>query len=111
ARLDALQTATLVVAFVQSIQYEVPDEPLGLLPPALVAAERRGDCDSKSLLALVLLKELGIDAVMLESDAQHHAMLGVALPAPGTSITVQGRRYAFTECTGTGWAIGQIDPR
>jgi transglutaminase-like putative cysteine protease len=111
AHLNTLQAAELVVGFVQAIQYEVPDEPFGLLPPALVAAERRGDCDSKSLLALILLRALGIDAVMLESEAHHHAMLGVNLPAPGASMEVQGRRYAFTECTAVGWPIGQIDPR
>jgi hypothetical protein len=111
ARLNTLQVAELVVGFVQAIQYEVPDEPFGLLPPALVAAERRGDCDSKSLLALVLLRALGIDAVMLESEAHHHAMLGVGLPAPGATLELQGRRYAFTECTAVGWPIGQIDPR
>ncbi len=111
AHLNALEAAELVVGFVQAIQYEVPDEPFGLLPPALVASERRGDCDSKSLLGLVLLRAIGVDAVMLGSEAHHHAMLGVALPAPGTSIELQGRRYAFTECTAVGWPIGQIDPR
>ncbi len=111
AKLNSLEVAELVVGFVQAIQYEVPDEPFGLLPPALVASERRGDCDSKSLLAIVLLHALGIDTVMLESDAHHHAMLGIGLPASGASLTLQGRRYAFTECTAVGWPIGQVDPR
>jgi transglutaminase-like putative cysteine protease len=111
ASLNSLQTAELVVAFVQSIKYEVPDEPFGLLPPALVASERRGDCDSKSLLAVVLLKKLGIDAVMIQSEAHHHTMFGIALPAPGAWIEFEGRRYAFTEATHIGWPIGQIDPK
>ena len=111
AHLSSLETAELVVAFVQSIHYQVPTEPFGLLPPALVASESRGDCDSKSLLALVLLHHLGIDAILVESEAHHHAMLGVALPTPGTSIDFNGRRYALAECTAVGWPIGQIAPQ
>ncbi|HVY45778.1 MAG TPA: hypothetical protein VHB21_07865, partial [Minicystis sp.] len=109
-KLTSLEAADLVVSFVQSIHYEVPDEPFGLLAPALVASEGRGDCDSKSLLALVLLHELGIDGVLLTSDAHHHAMLGVPLPVDGTSLELAGRRYAFTECTAVGWPIGRVDP-
>src|SRR5439155_12063698 len=54
ANLSALQAAELIVAFVQGIHYEIPKEPFGLMPPALVVAEKRGDCDSKSLLGLIL---------------------------------------------------------
>jgi hypothetical protein len=111
AHLSSLETAELVVAFVQSIHYQVPTEPFGLLPPALVASESRGDCDSKSLLALVILHHLGVDAILVESEAHHHAMLGVALPTPGTSIEFNGRRYSLAECTAVGWPIGQIAPQ
>jgi hypothetical protein len=90
----------------------VPDkEPFGLLVPALVVAEKRGDCDSKSLLALMLLHELGIESVIVESEAHHHAMLGVPLPSQGASFEYNGHRYAFTECTAEGWPIGRMDPR
>ncbi|MEK7382652.1 MAG: FoF1 ATP synthase subunit gamma [Elusimicrobiota bacterium] len=37
--------------------------------PATVAARGWGDCDSKSMLAVVLLQEVGIGAVLLESQA------------------------------------------
>jgi hypothetical protein len=110
-KLDAAQIAALIVGFVQYIRYEVPkDEPFGLLPPAIVAQEKRGDCDSKALLAHMLLTHVGVDSIMLSSTAHRHAMLGVALPSTGTVFTHQGRRYAFTECTAKGSPIGHINP-
>ncbi len=111
ARLNALDVAWLVVTFVQSIKYEIPEkEPFGILPPALVAQQKRGDCDSKSLLGLMILRALGIDSVILSSSAHKHAMLGVALPTQGTKMTYSGRSYMFTEMTAKGSPIGHVNP-
>jgi hypothetical protein len=111
-KLSSLDAAQLVVTFVQAIPYEIPQqEPFGVLPPALVVSRRKGDCDSKSLLAHLMLRELGIESVMVASDAHHHGMLAIALPVPGTTITHRGRRYAFTEMTAKGSPIGHINPR
>jgi hypothetical protein len=110
AHLSSLDLAALVVTFVQNIRYEVPkDEPFGILPPPLVVSEQRGDCDSKALLGHVLLHALGIDSVLLSSDAHRHAMLGIALPASGTKITYAGRSYAVTEMTAKGSPIGHMN--
>lgn len=110
-KLNAMQITELIVGFVQYIHYEIPaSEPFGLLPPALVAQERRGDCDSKSLLAHMLLKDMGVDSIIISSVAHRHAMLGIALPSPGTTFTHEGRRYAYTECTAKGSPIGHINP-
>jgi hypothetical protein len=111
AKLSTLDLGALVVTFVQSIRYEVPnDEPFGILPPPLVVSQRRGDCDSKALLGHMLLRSLGIDSIIVSSAAHHHAMLGIALPVPGTMMTIAGRRYAFTETTAKGSPIGHINP-
>src|SRR5262249_11465237 len=56
AHLSTMDLAQLVVTFVQAIPYEIPEqEPFGVLPPALVASRRKGDCDSKALLAHMIL--------------------------------------------------------
>lgn len=110
-KLDAAQITTLIVSFIQHIRYEIPkSEPFGLLPPALVAHQKWGDCDSKALLGHMLLRDMGVDSLMLSSVAHRHAMLGIALPAPGTPFTYGGRRYAYTECTAKGSPIGHINP-
>lgn len=108
--LSALDLAGLVVTFVQNIQYEIPaEEPFGVLPPALVVSRHKGDCDSKGLLAHILLHALGFDTILLSSSAHKHSMLGIALPVPGTKITSGGRDYAFTEMTARGSPIGHIN--
>jgi len=112
ARLSSLDLAQLVVTFVQAIPYEIPEsEPFGVLPPALVASRRKGDCDSKALLAHLLLHELGIETMMVGSNAHHHEMLGIALPEQGTKFTYAGRDYMFTEMTAKGSPIGHMNPR
>jgi hypothetical protein len=109
AKLGTLDAAQLVVSFVQSIPYEIPEgRPFGLMPPALVVSRKKGDCDSKVLLGHILLEAIGVDSVMLNSDAHRHSMLGVALPAPGTKVTYKGRDYAFTEMTAKEAPIGWI---
>ncbi len=112
AKLDSMQTAVLVISWVQAIRYEVPKvEPFGVLPPALSAAESRGDCDSKALLALMILDELGIRGMLISSSIHRHTMLGIPLPVSGSYFTYAGRRYAFTECTAAGAPIGYMDPK
>ena len=111
ADMQADEVASLIVTFVQHIRYERPkDQPFEILPPASVVAEQRGDCDSKSLLAHLLLREFNIDSVMLSSRAHGHAMLGVAIPAPGRRFKFGGREYAFTELTADNSPIGHINP-
>jgi hypothetical protein len=112
ARMSSFDLAQLVVTFVQAIPYEIPEsEPFGVLPPALVASRRKGDCDSKALLAHMVLHELGIDTMMIGSSAHHHEMLGIALPVQGKSFSYGGRKYAFTEMTAKGSPIGHINPQ
>ena len=112
AELDAGQLASLVVTFVQEIDYRIPSgEPFGVKPPALVVRDRWGDCDSKALLGHMILRSLGIGSVLISSEAHKHTMLGIALTTPGRSFTWSGRRYAFLETTAKRSPIGHIDPK
>ncbi|MDC3960647.1 hypothetical protein KEG38_42730 [Polyangium jinanense] len=109
AKLGPLDAVELLASFVQTIPYEIPkDRPFGLMPPALVASAKKGDCDSKALLLHMLLDAIGIDSVLLNSNAHRHAMLGVAVPAQGEKIRYQGRAYAFVETTAKNAPVGWI---
>jgi hypothetical protein len=110
--LDAAQATELILGFVRRIRYELPGgEPFGIVPPGLVPAQDRGDCDSKAVLALMLLRQVGVDAVMLYSDALAHAAIGVGLPGTGTRIPFGGRGYQYAELTAEGWPLGMIPPQ
>lgn len=109
AGLGTVDAVELMMTFVQAIPYEVPEgRPFGLLPPALVAARKKGDCDSKALLLHMLLDSIGVDSVLLNSDAHRHSMLGVAVPAQGPKLKHEGREYAYVETTAKGAPIGWI---
>lgn len=108
---NQLQMASFIVSYVQAIPYQLQTkQPFGVLPPSLVAYEMQGDCDSKVLLAHMLLYAAGIRSILLVSNAHHHAVLGVALAVPGHHVDWQGVRYAMTELTAK-MPLGQIDPR
>lgn len=112
AGLDIRATTELVVTFVQNITYRLPTEAyFELLPPELVVADGSGDCDSKALLAGMMLKELGLETAMLYSRPLAHAALGVALPGPGKGFSLGGKTYKFVEVTYPGWAIGTVPPQ
>lgn len=113
-QLDALQVTQLVVTFVQNITYRLPTEDsaaFGMLTPVTVVADGSGDCDSKALLTVVLLRQLGVDAQMLLASGLGHAALAVALPVPGKKFKHGPTKYAFVEVTQPGWGIGVVPPQ
>lgn len=109
-KLNSLQSTQLALAYVQYIPYKLPTDPFGLKPSPLVVAQRQGDCDSKSLLLYLILKGIGVDAVIVSSQAHAHTMVGVALPVSGTTFKYQGRKYAFAETTAEGAPLGHLNP-
>lgn len=96
---DTYKAAMLAISYVQNFIYQLPKTAFGFLPPARTAALGRADCDSRSLLGVVLLTHLGVDAIMFQSSAHTHAMFGVALPASGTYKLYNGKKYYFVEAT------------
>ncbi|HEX8440866.1 hypothetical protein [Archangium sp.] len=111
-RLGPVEAAELIVSFVQRIHYAQPDDqPFGILPPALVPAQDRGDCDSKAVLAVMLLRQAGLDATILYSDPLSHAAVGIAVPVRGHAFRLGGRVYRYAELTTKGWPLGMIPPQ
>lgn len=113
-QLDALEVTQLVVAFVQNITYRLPtedDAAFGMLTPVTVVADGSGDCDSKALLSVLVLRQLGVDAQMLLASGLGHAALGVALPVPGKKFKLGAKKYAFVEVTQPGWGVGVVPPQ
>ena len=111
-RLDPVEAAELIITFIQRIHYVQPgDEPFGILPPALVAARDEGDCDSKALLAVMLLRQVGIDAAILYSDRLAHAAVGVVLPVRGPPFRLGAQVYRYAEISTEGWLLGMVPPQ
>lgn len=108
-RLSTRETAELIIGMIQNIPYEVPEERrMGISPPLEVLAERKGDCDSKTILAALILDRMGYKCLILSSIYYHHSMLGLNLPSTGEYKTWNYENYYFVEMTHPGWMIGQI---
>lgn len=106
--LDDYDLASFVLSFVQHIPYKIPDNDLGLLAPPQTVRQSYGDCDSKSLLYVLILRKLGYDVAMYINRRLSHAMAGVSTPATGTFKSYRGVRYYFAETTSIGHRIGQL---
>lgn len=100
----------VIIDFIQQIPYEIPDNYYGLYSPTDVLYRNAGDCDSKSVLAALILKKLGYDTAIFYSDEYRHAMLGINVPSIGEYKELNGKSYYFTEMTASGWQIGEISP-
>lgn len=98
-----------VITFFQNITYRLPGNATDLLPPSLCLAEKYGDCDTKSMLAYMVLDGLGFDVVMMASADYAHAMLGVNATATGDYLEYDGKRYYFVEMTYPDWWLGELD--
>ena len=99
-----------ILAFIQSIKYTVPDNYFGLITPPLIIASGKGDCDSKAILLITILKKLNYDAILFHSVHYKHAMVGVWFEGTGKYIEYYGKKYYFCETTQSGWLLGQLPP-
>lgn len=81
---------------------------LDYFSPNEVAYFHKGDCDTKSLFMVILLRHFGYDAVMYYSSYYGHAMVGLNINTTGTYKTYKGKKYYFIESTYPGWNIGDL---
>ena len=71
----------------------------------------KGDCDTRSLYAFTILKELGIPASVWISETYGHSVLGVGLPVGnGFYKEINGVKHYAVELTAKGFRLGMISP-
>jgi len=79
--------------------------------------DKEGDCNSKSLLAAILLHLMGHNVLYVFSRRQQHAAIGIELTAEMMDrcvnadaleiVDYNGKRYIFCETTGDTFKVGQ----
>lgn len=139
--LNQLETAEMVITFVQEIPYCLvhdytcqqviensnstfvasyhrdgkpclPNIPGGVQSPYEFLHNLKGDCDTRSLLAFAILKELQISASIWVSETYAHSILGIGLPiAGGAYKTIDGVRHYGVELTAKGYRVGMVNPQ
>lgn len=86
-------------------------EPFGVYSPIEFAKYKTGDCDTRSLLAFTLLKEMNFDVAVMVSRQKHHSVLGVVIPGRMNSNLSKGynefgKSYILWELTSRYWTLG-----
>ena len=77
-----------------------------------------GDCDSRTIFAFTILKNLGYDVATMrihyyeDGESSWHSMLGIAgVKNDGENYFVfQAKKYYYVELTKTNWRIGELTP-
>ncbi|MBS3136955.1 hypothetical protein J4232_00855 [Candidatus Woesearchaeota archaeon] len=80
--------------------------------PIETLVERSGDCEDLAILAAALMKAKGIDVALLNfysppGEKSGHMAVGVVGKFNGTYFPFDGRKYYYTEATGTNWLDNQ----
>jgi hypothetical protein len=89
------------LSWIQSFDYET-DPKTDLISPIESAVTMKGDCDSRSLVYLILLKNLNIDSVFFLSPVFKHSGIGIEntlFKSNGITLKANGKDYLFAETT------------
>jgi hypothetical protein len=83
--------------------------PLGVYAPAEFMFHKKGDCDTRSLFAFLILKELGYDVAVMVSMQEGHSVLGVHMknrkfPKYGTDF--RNKKFFLWELTARDFRLG-----
>ena len=83
--------------------------PLGVYAPAEFMYRKLGDCDTRSLFAYTILKELGFDVAVMVSEERGHSVLGVHLKnknLPNYGRDYHNKKYYLWELTARDFHLG-----
>jgi len=95
---DRRAVAEKLLSWLQSFTYGSTEGFSDLLSPAAACSSRTGDCDSLSLVLVILMDHYGVEGKLLLSQQAHHAL--AALDIPG-----KGMRYAEGE---NSWIVAEL---
>ncbi|MCG8572497.1 MAG: hypothetical protein MJB14_20380 [Spirochaetes bacterium] len=120
-RWSSYELAIQVIQSIQQIPYERPynivvdknqcSNQLDYLTPNQVAWYNQGDCDTKSMFIVLVLRRLGFDAVIFFSFKYSHAMAGININGSGEYKEYKNKKFYFIESTYPGWKIGDLPPQ
>lgn len=82
----------------------------GVHSPVEFMATLKGDCDTRTLFAHMILSKFGYDVVIMNSNVYLHSMLGIAMPYHGDHKVILGKKYYFLELTAERWKPGELPP-
>lgn len=96
---DPTDAARSLLQWTQGFTYERDLEGADFVDPLTAAYEGRGDCDSRAMVAAIILERRGIDSILMVSAEYSHALLGVDVPGGGQRFKFEDKDYLVGETT------------
>lgn len=97
-----------ILEWTQSFTYERDRQGSDFLSLPLALVEKKGDCDTRALLMVLLLNQMGIDAILMVSPEYGHAVAAVDIPGQGARFNSGGKNYLIADTTAP-VPVGLID--
>lgn len=115
---SARDMMNMALSFFQTIPYDTlrdryTSSGAGFETPLRMLAENRGDCDSKSVAYLSLLRHYYPDLGLVMVYTPEHAFVGINIPQQGNdaAIEVDGLKYVLAEPVGPALVpLGEVSP-
>ncbi len=105
-----LEKSALLLSWIQDYKYYRTGTLSDFLSPVTCLVQEKGDCDSRALLYVILLKHYGIDAILMVSSQYSHSMAGVKVDGKGARFVLDKVPYLVAETTDQ-VAMGRIDQK
>lgn len=96
---DARALTEALLSWTQSFAYERNFNGADFVNLPEAFSSRTGDCDSRALLMVLMLNQLGVDAVLLVSPSYSHSVAAVDCPGEGARFPVGKKKYLICDTT------------
>lgn len=107
AKLTESQKIMMVIAFVQSLEYQIDTNFDYPKFPIETLVELGGDCEDTSALLAAILEEMLVDCILIAPE--NHMGVGVQCAnCVGNFETYDGKKYYYVETTSKGWRPGML---
>lgn len=96
---DPYKRLEQLLAWTQSFSYERNPQGSDFINLIDAFLEKRGDCDSRSLLLVLMLHMTGTDAILMVSPEYGHSVAAVDCPGQGARFESGGKKYLIADTT------------
>ncbi len=96
---ESEKAAAALLSWTQGFTYERNREGADFLnlPEAMMTL--KGDCDSRALLLVIMLNQMGVDAILLISPEYSHALAAIDCPGEGARFSYGKKKYLIADTT------------
>lgn len=96
-----------VLTWLQKMEYFQKTGLVSVITPWQTLRDQKGNCDSRALIYLALMDQLGVKGILMVSAPYEHAMAALDLPGSGARFPFNGKKWLVAELT-TPVNLGQI---